>query len=266
MKFKILLTVLIFSLLQACGTNDSTQNLPKPKNFNDEISYSFGYTTGQQIAQDTITDINIDYFLLGVRHGQDSAKFKAHLTKEERDSIVKTFSEQMQAKMQEQQEQEEQAFKDKGNMYKEKGPDFLAENKTKEGVEEAASGLQYKVLRKGDGPKPKPDDFVQVHLIGSFMDGEEFDNTYERNPISIPVNKPAGIEGLGQALKMMQVGGKWKIWVPANLAFGEKGAGRTIPPNAILIYEVELIKILNEEEKQQQIKMMQQSMQRQMQR
>jgi FKBP-type peptidyl-prolyl cis-trans isomerase len=105
-----------------------------------------------------------------------------------------------------------------------------------------ASGLQHQVITAGDGKKPAADDAVKVHYRGTLLDGTEFDSSYHRNePVSFRVNEV--IPGLTEALQLMPVGSKWKLWIPSELAYGAGGAGDKIPPNATLIFEVELLSI-----------------------
>ena len=118
---------------------------------------------------------------------------------------------------------------------------FLEENKKRTGVVTTPSGLQYEVMIDGTGPKPKNDEMVKVHIRATFADGKEFDNTLNREPPVLPVD--GLIPGWKEALSMMKVGSKWKLFVPPNLAYGEKGLPGHIPPNAVLIFEVQLLSI-----------------------
>ena len=119
---------------------------------------------------------------------------------------------------------------------------FLQENKQKEGVVTTLSGLQYLVLREGEGPKPKVTDTVKVHYRGTFIDGTEFDSSYGRGePAVFPVNRV--IAGWTEALQRMKVGSKYRLFVPSQLAYGERGAGDVIGPNETLIFDVELLDI-----------------------
>lgn len=122
------------------------------------------------------------------------------------------------------------------------GEAFLAENKMKEGVVTLPSGLQYKILKSGDGKRPTAADTVELYYRGAFINGIEFDNTYRtRKPATFKVSGGV-IPGLSEALKLMPVGSKWQLFIPAQLAYGEQGTGR-IGPNAALIYEVELLAV-----------------------
>ena len=119
---------------------------------------------------------------------------------------------------------------------------FLVENAKKEGVKTTASGLQYKVIKSGTGATPKPTDTVKVHYHGTLTDGTVFDSSVERGQsISFPVNRV--IKGWVEALQLMKVGDKWKLFIPAKLAYGEQSPGAGIPPNSVLIFEVELLGI-----------------------
>jgi len=121
---------------------------------------------------------------------------------------------------------------------------FLAENKEKEGVVTLASGLQYKVLKEGTGPLPQATDKVKTHYVGTLINGTEFDSSVKRGePITFSVN--GVIPGWTEALQLMKVGAKWKLFIPPELGYGENGAGNLIGPNAALIFEVELISIEN---------------------
>lgn len=122
------------------------------------------------------------------------------------------------------------------------GEDFLAVNKKKEGVIALPSGLQYRVLKAGKGKSPKATDNVTVHYRGTLIDGTEFDSSYKRGqPATFPVNRV--IRGWTEALQLMKEGARWTLYIPSNLAYGERGAGANIGSNATLIFEVELLSI-----------------------
>jgi FKBP-type peptidyl-prolyl cis-trans isomerase FklB len=122
------------------------------------------------------------------------------------------------------------------------GAAFLAENKAKEGVVTLPSGLQYKILTAGTGPKPSATDVVICNYRGTLLDGKEFDSSYKRGqPASFPVNQV--IKGWTEALQLMPVGSKWQLFIPSELAYRDRGAGADIGPGATLIFEVELISI-----------------------
>jgi FKBP-type peptidyl-prolyl cis-trans isomerase len=129
------------------------------------------------------------------------------------------------------------------NAEKAEGRKFLAANKARPGVVELPNGLQYEIIKQGTGPKPKATDTVKAHYAGTLMNGEEFDNSYKRGePYTTPVTRV--IPGWVQALQMMPVGSKWKLYIPSDLGYGDRGSG-PIPGGAVLIFEIELLEIVN---------------------
>jgi FKBP-type peptidyl-prolyl cis-trans isomerase len=136
-----------------------------------------------------------------------------------------------------------QMAKAEGDKALKEGDEFLAKNKTKSGVITTASGLQYEIIKAGTGPKPKADDEVKCHYKGTLIDGKVFDSSIDRGePVVFPVSRV--IPGWTEALQLMPVGSKWKLYIPSSLAYGESGAGQDIKPNSTLIFEVELIEIV----------------------
>ena len=132
----------------------------------------------------------------------------------------------------------------KNSVVKEEGKKFLAENKKRHGVVELPNGLQYEIIKQGTGEKPKATDTVKAHYAGSLINGQEFDNSYKRGqPLVIPVG--GVIQGWVQALQLMPVGSKWKLFIPSDLGYGDRGAGGAIPGGATLVFEIELIEIVN---------------------
>jgi FKBP-type peptidyl-prolyl cis-trans isomerase len=135
-------------------------------------------------------------------------------------------------------------MENKNAKVKEEGKNFLAENKKRQGVVELPSGLQYEIITAGTGEKPKATDTVKAHYAGRLITGEEFDNSYKRGePLQIPVG--GVIQGWVEALQLMPVGSKWKLFIPSDLGYGERGAGGSIPGGAALVFDIELIEILN---------------------
>jgi len=146
---------------------------------------------------------------------------------------------QLQADMRKKQEEKAQQA---GEANQKEGEAFLAANKSKPGVVTLPSGLQYKILKEGTGPKPTATDSVVCNYQGTLINGTEFDNSYKRGePATFPVN--GVIKGWTEALQLMPVGSKWQLFVPADLAYGPRGAGADIGPNSTLIFEVELLSI-----------------------
>jgi FKBP-type peptidyl-prolyl cis-trans isomerase FklB len=198
----------------------------------DKLSYTIGLQMGMQLA--TIKEkVDLDTVLMAIKEGQ--AETKPKLSEEEMRAVMASFQEEMKA------EQQAQAVL-RASVNKEAAKTFLAENESKEGVITLDSGLQYKVLTKGSGASPAVTDTVRVHYRGSLINGQEFDSTFKRGePIEFPVNRV--IAGWTEALQLMKEGSKWQLFIPADLAYGERGSGQIIGPNAMLIFEVELLEI-----------------------
>lgn len=143
------------------------------------------------------------------------------------------------------QEKLQEYMNQKSNAQKAKGLKFLEENKKRPGIITTASGLQYEIITAGTGPIPKITDTVMAHYAGSLVDGKEFDNSYKRGePLEIPVS--GVIRGWVEALQLMPVGSKWKLFIPSELGYGDRGAGGDIPGGATLIFTIELVKIVNQ--------------------
>lgn len=239
MKFRIIIAMLTFSALVSCqGQNQGgVKNLPKPDKQVDQVSYIIGMDIGTKMRLDSL-EINPEYLFLGFMNGLKNAD--SLMTAKETEEAMMKFQEDMSKKQQARMEAEYKAFQESGERYKVEGPKFLEANKKKPGVIVTPSGLQFKVIKEGTGPNPTMDDNVIIHLIGKFIDGKEFDNTHQRSPNPQEVGVKDMVGGFLEALKMMKAGGKYEVVVPSNLAYGEQGAGKIIPPNAVLVYEVEL--------------------------
>jgi FKBP-type peptidyl-prolyl cis-trans isomerase FklB len=167
------------------------------------------------------------------------------MTEQEVNETMMNFQKDMMAKQQ-------ARMKELGEKNKKEGEAFLAENKKKEGVITLPSGLQYKVMKEGDGKTPIVNDVVTVHYRGTLIDGKEFDSSYTRGqPASFPVK--GVIPGFSEALQLMKTGSKWQLFIPSNLAYGERGAGDEIGPNAALIFDIELISIKEGTSKEEQV-------------
>ena len=228
MKLKLMVVLGILFLVSQVSAEE---NLVL-KNQKDKVSYIIGMEMGKNFKQQSI-DIDPDILTRGIKDVFSGGK--PLLTEEEVQEMMVTFQKEMMAK-------QEELAKKLGEKNKKEGEAFLAENKKKEGVKTLPSGLQYKVVKAGTGKKPKLTDTVTTHYRGTLIDGTEFDSSYRRGqPVSFPV---AGvIPGWTEALQLMEEGAKWQLFIPPNLAYGERGGGRDIGPNATLIFEIELISI-----------------------
>ncbi len=191
-----------------------------------KVSYSLGISIGRNLQSQGLKGLDIPEFTeaLNAVFTQGTPK----ISDEEVVETLNTYFGALQAKMQAEQ--------------KEAGQAFLAENKTKEGVNTLPSGLQYQVLTEGTGEKPTLNSQVTTHYHGTTIDGKVFDSSVQRGqPASFPVN--GVIKGWTEALQLMPVGSKWRLFIPSELAYGERGAGNDIPPHATLIFDVELLSV-----------------------
>lgn len=195
-----------------------------------KTSYSIGYQIGGDFQRQGLS-LDADALVAGLRDAL--AGGEARLSEEERMAMVTALQGRMQAAAQARREAEAQK-----NLAAAKA--FLAENAAKDGVTTLASGLQYKVLTEGSGPKPAATATVTVHYRGRLIDGTEFDSSYSRNePATFPLE--GVIPGWTEGLQLMGEGAKWELYVPPDLGYGERGAGSRIPPHSALIFEVELL-------------------------
>jgi len=198
----------------------------------DKVSYSIGVQLGQNFKQQEI-EISVESMMRGLRDAM-AGKTLA-LSEDEMQKVMMDFQQRMMAKQKERQQAE--AAKNLA-----KGMAFLEANGSKEGVTVLPSGLQYKIIQKGTGRTPTINDRVKTNYRGTFIDGTEFDSSYKRNkPVEFPVK--GVIKGWTEALQLMKEGGKWELYVPANLAYGEQDI-RGIPGNSTLIFEIELLEVL----------------------
>lgn len=225
-KVFVLLFVSIFVTGAVCAEDNF-------KSEQEKIGYAIGMNIGTNMLQQKV-DIDADQLAAGLKAVLKGEK--TVLTQEEMGQILTVYQQEMQMKQMAEMAAEA-AENEKTTL------EYLEKNGKKDGVITLESGLQYKVLNAGDGAIPKVDSKVQVHYRGTLLDGTEFDSSYKRGePASFPVN--GVIPGWTEALQLMKEGAKWQLVIPSQLAYAERGAPPTIPPNATLIFEVELLKIL----------------------
>lgn len=198
------------------------------KSNSDSVSYAFGISLGQFIKSQGIKNMN--YSVLNKAIEQTINGQPTLMNPDQANQVMGKLA--------------ETKAKEVAEAEKEKGREFLVKNKARKEVVETQSGLQYEILVKGTGPIPKREDTVRAHYKGSLLNGKEFDNSYKRGePLTIPV---AGvIPGWTEALTMMPVGSKWKLYIPSSIGYGDYGAGQDIPGGSTLVFEVELLGIGN---------------------
>jgi len=222
-----LLTVLAVGLL--AGMVRGAEDKPAFKDPKEKASYSIGANWGNSLKRQEV-EVDLEATIKGLRDGLAG---KSVLNEQELREALTALNQEIRAKM-------EEKRKLLGETNKQEGEKFLAENKTKSGVITLPSGLQYKVLAEGSGESPKSNDVVTANYRGTLIDGTEFDSSAKNGQ---PLVRPANmlIKGWTEALQLMKPGAKWQLFIPPDLAYGERGSGAQIGPNAALIFEMELV-------------------------
>ncbi|MBR0489948.1 MAG: FKBP-type peptidyl-prolyl cis-trans isomerase [Prevotella sp.] len=200
----------------------------------DKLSYALGIGIGRQLAQMGADSLNIDDFAQAIKDiiGGQSLQ----VSDSEAQQLVNSFFQEQEAK-------QRAAAAEKGKAVKEAGEKFLAENAKKDGIITLTSGLQYQVLKEGNGKSPKATDRVKCHYEGTLIDGTMFDSSIQRGePAVFGLNQV--IAGWTEGVQLMQEGAKYRFFIPYNLGYGEHGAGASIPPFAALVFDVELIEVV----------------------
>ena len=223
---KSLLPVLAAAFIVAsCNAQNKKTENTKMSSTIDSVSYGLGVAIGNNLKNSGFDSLKVELMSQAL---SDVFAGKATMKQEEADKIIQGYM------------MEKEKMKGEDNL--KKGQAFLEANKSKDGVKTTASGLQYIVMKEGAGAKPTLNDKVTTHYHGTLIDGTVFDSSVERGqPASFPVS--GVIPGWTEALQMMTVGSKYKLFVPANIGYGERGAGGKIGPNSVLVFEVELISI-----------------------
>ncbi len=252
---KLLLPVAGLLALASCNQGGASKNV-ELKTFEDSLSYSIGYSYAEGLRKNASEiqgqldiDISLDVINAAFNAGLDSTQ-EVLLTEEDNMDLQQKFQEIAKAKQEEEMEQRaadlksfEAEQKEKYQINIEEGEKFLAENKTKEGVVELPSGLQYKVIKQGNGAKPGAMDKIKVHYTGRLLNGTVFDSSVERGqPITFDVG--GVIAGWTEAVQLMPVGSKYELYIPYQLAYGDRAAGQ-ITPYSTLVFEVELLEIVS---------------------
>jgi len=206
----------------------------------EKFSYALGMNIGKGLGDNLKKQsVEVDWDLVSQGMKAAAAGKETRLTQEEAQAVLNEVQTELRKQQQEKAQQAATANKTEGEA-------FLATNKDKEGVVTLPSGLQYKILTAGTGPKPTATDSVVCNYRGTLINGTEFDSSYKKGqPATFPVS--GVIKGWTEALQLMPVGSKWQLYIPSNLAYGERGAGADIGPNATLIFEIELLSIKEKE-------------------
>jgi len=223
MKYQLILGGLAALLAASCNTSEKSEKIESQL---DSVSYSMGASVANNLKNQKIDSLNVVAFKQGMEDVFSDNDLQ--ITEDDGRKIINNYFTGKQ--------------KEQADANLKKGQEFLAKNRTKDGVIETKSGLQYEVIKEGTGPKPTLQDKVTVNYHGTLLDGTVFDSSVDRGkPVTFPVG--GVIPGWQEALQLMNVGSKYKLYVPPSLAYGEKGAGGMIGPNETLVFEVELLSI-----------------------
>jgi len=232
MKYIVGIILVLSVTIWSCGSDSNQGQTVAINTAKDSVSYSIGMDIGSTLKRQSI-EVNQDVFIQGFKdaYGGDTTQ----LSPDQMKNVLVAFQQQQRA------QREEQA-KQLAKKNKEEGEAYLEAHAREPGVIALPSGLQYKVLQAGNGPVPTINDRVRVHYKGMLLDGTVFDSSYDRGqPATFGVGRV--IKGWTEALQLMNVGSKWELTIPPDLAYGERGAGEKIEPNSVLVFEVELLGI-----------------------
>jgi len=236
-KYALPLALVATVTLQACNQQSAPEAVDSAatvtlEDSNERLSYGIAFGLGQRMAADGVP-MDVDAFSAGLRDAMEGAE--PRMTQEEIQTEMQAYQDRAAAEQQ-------AAIAAAGEANLAASEAFLAENATREGVVVTESGLQYEVIEAGEGASPNAEDTVEVHYRGTLVDGTEFDSSYKRGEtVSFGVGQV--IAGWTEALQLMSPGAKWKLFIPADLAYGPGGAGNLIGPNAALVFEVELVSV-----------------------
>lgn len=230
-----LLASLLMTAVPTVAQDENAQESPTEN----PVGYFMGVSVGQSLSQQGFQDGDFDYDAFAKGIADALAGKEPNMTQKQ---LAET-GQKIQAMLQQRQQEEAAETEKAAAANKQKAEQWLAENLKKENVKKLEGGVQYTVLEEGEGASPSPSDTVKVHYTGRLINGEIFDSSVERGePASFQVGQV--IKGWQQALQEMKVGGKWRLYIPPELAYGERGAPPKIGPNEVLIFEVELLDIV----------------------
>lgn len=227
----VLLTLAVSSFIFSSCSNSGKVGKVTLKNEADSAAYAIGQAVGSNVGRDGMTELDLDIFMKAFAQGLAGEESQIPIL--DGQMIIRSYATKMRAKLAEKN--------------KKAGEDFLAENKKKDGVKTTESGLQYQVIKEGEGKQPNEDSYVSVHYKGTLINGEEFDSSYERQkPAEFQLKRV--IKGWTEGLQLMKEGAKYKLFIPSELAYGARGAGAQIKAHSTLIFEVELLKVMTPDE------------------
>lgn len=229
----LLATILLAGIAFSCNDSIESKNTTLTSN-SDSLNYTFGFLQGGSLVAEGIDDIDVRQYLAGFNTAL--AGDSSLVSDETMQQLIQSFFQELQV-------QQMQRQADEAEINIQQGQAFLEENLQNSDVFQTDSGLQYRVIREGDGPRPTATDQVEVHYRGTLLSDEVFDSSYDRGePVVFPLNRV--ITGWTEGLQLMSVGSEYQFFIPADLAYGNNPPpGSTIPPGAVLIFDVELLDI-----------------------
>ena len=230
---KTLIALTVAGALAGCSSSKETTPDPTLETTDQKVSYGMGLVMGERMGND-LPDLQMEQFLQGIQHGHAGDEKQNRMTREEIQKALMAYQSEMQEKAAGQQKEVAQK-----NL--EAGQNFLTENAERDGIKTTESGLQYEIIEEGEGETPNAEDQVKVHYTGELISGEVFDSSRERGePVTFGLNQV--IAGWTEGLQLMKEGGRAKLYIPADLAYGP-GGNQRIGPNETLIFDVELLDI-----------------------
>ncbi|MCL2039015.1 MAG: FKBP-type peptidyl-prolyl cis-trans isomerase [Bacteroidetes bacterium] len=253
MNFKTILTMVAVSILlfSSCSSNNTPQEKETSAitftNYYDSLSYSLGFDIGNnflsRLKKDSM-DVNMDIVFQGLKAGiiYNEDTTSPLLTKEVIDSVLMKMQAIMQEKQQKEFEERQNQYEERKKTAKQDGEKFLADNKNKPDVVVEKSGLQHRSIKAGTGATPKATDIVKFHIVAKYIDGEEFQSTRTMEAPAVPMEQ-LNMPGMKEAITKMKVGDIWEVVCPPKLAYGDQETG-IVPPNSVVIFEIELIDIV----------------------
>jgi FKBP-type peptidyl-prolyl cis-trans isomerase len=248
---QLIAAIVLLTLVIACDQSSNSEvtnsieipgkdEVKKPESFKERMSFTLGLDMGGKFVRDSL-DLDFKYFLAGIKYGMVGDT--SLMTGEEFKETMDEFYAKIQEKQAAMQKQMEEDVKKQAQENIKITQEFLTNNAKSDSVKQTASGLQYQILETGSGKTPKEGDNIKVDIIGRLIDGTEFENTYKRGTVIIDTKQL--ITGWKEAMMMMKEGDRWRIWLPPDLAYGEEGRLPTIPPNAVLEFEIQFHEIVD---------------------
>lgn len=230
MKHFLIISLFLIAFIIGCNNTQSNKNVDIATK-TDSVSYSIGLDIGRNFKKQDI-EVSPEVLVMGIKHALQDTSF---LTDEQVKKVMTNFQNDMRTK----QNEKLKAASEQNKAEEEK---FFAENKKKEGVITLDNGIQYKVLKSGNGKSPKLSSTVEVNYEGRLIDGTKFDSSYDRGT-PFKTKLTGVIKGWTEILQRMKEGDKWEVYIPSKLAYGPRGAGKVIGPDAALIFQMELISV-----------------------